>query len=108
MIVFLFNRLVNMAGVMLTVAFAAFLIFRFIGDPVELMLNEQATQEQRDALRGRLGLDRAFPLQFATFVGNAVRGDFGISYRNQQDVFQLIVERFPATLELVLVTTALS
>jgi peptide/nickel transport system permease protein len=106
--VFLLKRLLNAAGVMLTVAFLAFLIFRFVGDPVELMLNEQASQAQRDELRERLGLNKNFAMQFATFVGNAVRGDFGISYRNQQEVFTLIAERFPATFELVLVATFLS
>lgn len=108
MIAFLVKRLLDAAGVMLAVAFLAFLIFRFVGDPVELMLNEQATQAQRDELRERLGLDRGFVLQFGTFVLNAARGDFGISYRNQQEVSSLIAERFPATFELVLVATALS
>ena len=108
MLEFLAKRLLNAAGVMLAVAFIAFMIFRFVGDPVELMLNEQASQAQRDELRIRLGLDRSFLMQFLTFAGNAVRGDFGISYRNQQDVFTLISERFPATFELVLVATVLS
>lgn len=108
MLAFLIRRLLNAAGVMLTVAFFAFMIFRFVGDPVELMLNEQATQAQRDELRVRLGLDRSFPLQYASFVANAARGEFGISYRNQQDVIVLIAERLPATLELVLVATVLS
>lgn len=108
MLEFLAKRLLNAAGVMLAVAFIAFMIFRFVGDPVELMLNEQASQAQRDELRVRLGLDRGFLLQFVTFVGNVVRGDFGISYRNQQDVFSLLSERFPATFELVLVATFLS
>jgi peptide/nickel transport system permease protein len=106
--VFLLKRLLNAAAVMLAVAFLAFLIFRFVGDPVELMLNDQASQAQRDELRARLGLDKGFVLQFATFVGNALHGDFGISFHNQQDVFTLIVERFPATFELVLVATFLS
>jgi peptide/nickel transport system permease protein len=105
---FLMKRLLNAAAVMLSVAFIAFMIFRFVGDPVELMLNEQASQAQRDALRARLGLDRGFAMQYLTFVGNAARGDFGISYRNQQDVFTLLAERFPATFELVLVATFLS
>lgn len=108
MLAFLIKRVANAAGVMLTVAFLAFMIFRFVGDPVELMLNEQSTQAQRDELRVRLGLDRSFPLQFAAFVGNAARGEFGISYRNQQDVIVMIGERLPATLELVLVATVLS
>ena len=107
MLAFLIKRVLNAAGVMLTVAFLAFLIFRFVGDPVEMMLNEQASQAQRDALRTRLGLDRSFPLQYVAFVGNAVRGEFGISYRNQQDVIVLIAERLPATLELVLMATFL-
>ena len=108
MFVFLVKRLINAAGVMLAVAFIAFMIFRFVGDPVELMLNEQASQAQRDELRVRLGLDRSFLVQFGTFVLNAMRGDFGISYRNQQEVFTLILERFPATFELVLMATFLS
>lgn len=108
MLVFLAKRLLNAAGVMLTVALIAFVIFRFVGDPVELMLNEQASQAQRDELRERLGLNQNLIAQFATFVGNALRGDFGISYRNQQEVFTLIAERFPATFELVLVATVLS
>ncbi len=108
MLGFLAKRLANAVGVMLAVALIAFVIFRFVGDPVELMLNEQASQAQRDELRERLGLNRNVLMQFLTFVGNVARGDFGISYRNQQEVFTLIAERFPATLELVLVATLLS
>lgn len=96
MIVFLVKRLLNAIAVMLAVAFLAFMIFRFVGDPVELMLNEQASQAQRDELRIRLGLDKSFLIQFVTFLANAARGDFGISYRNQQDVFTLIIERIRA------------
>lgn len=108
MIAFLVKRLLNAIGVMLAVAAIAFAIFRFVGDPVELMMSEQSTQAQRDELRERLGLNRSIPAQYLTFVGNAARGDFGMSYRNQQDVFPLIAERFPATFELVIVATLLS
>ena len=108
MLIFLIKRIANAAGVMLAVAFIAFMTFKFVGDPVELMLNVQASQAQRDELRARLGLDRGFVLQFATFVGNAAKGDFGISFRNQRDVSSLIAERFPATFELVIVATVLS
>ncbi len=108
MLGFLAKRLANAVGVMLAVALIAFLIFRFVGDPVEMMLNEQASQAQRDELRERLGLNHNVLIQFLTFVGNVARGDFGISYRNQQEVFTLIAERFPATFELVLVATLLS
>ncbi len=108
MLAFLIKRTANAIFVMLSVSFIAFMIFRFVGDPVELMLNEQATQAQRDALRAKLGLDDPFIVQFTTFVKNAAQGDFGISFRNQQDVLAMIAERFPATFELVIVATLIS
>mgnify|MGYP001268697853 FL=1 len=108
MIVFLIKRLINAAMVMLVVALMAFMIFRFVGDPVQLMVNEQTTQAEKDALRDSLGLNDPFFEQFARFVGHAVQGDFGISYRNQQEVMSLIAERFPATIELVLMATIIS
>ncbi|WP_440657864.1 ABC transporter permease [Ensifer adhaerens] len=108
MIVFLIKRLANAVLVMLAVALLAFLIFRFAGDPVELMANEQMSQADRIELREKLGLNDSFLTQFGRFVGNAAQGDFGISYRNGQDVIKLIAERFPATMELALVATVLS
>ena len=108
MLAFIIKRLANAVFVMLSVTFLAFVIFRFVGDPVDQMLNEQATQEQRDDLRERLGLDKPFLVQFTSFVGRAAQGDFGISFRNQRDVLDMISERFPATFELVLVATFIS
>ena len=108
MIAFLLKRAANAAFVMLAVALLAFVIFRFFGDPVEMMVNEQATQADRAELRERLGLNDGLVTQYTRFVTSAVQGDFGISYRNQQDVMVLIKERFPATLELVLVATVIS
>ncbi|OCX61589.1 ABC transporter permease [Thioclava sp. SK-1] len=108
MIAFLLKRTANAAFVMLAVALLAFVIFRFFGDPVEMMVNEQATQADRMELRERLGLNDSFVTQYTRFVSNAAQGNFGISYRNQQDVMVLIKERFPATFELVLVATVIS
>ena len=108
MLVLVLRRLGNAVAVMLTVAFVAFTIFRLLGDPVQLMLNPQASQAERDDLRERLGLNRSPPMQFVAFVGNAARGEFGVSYRNQQSVGALIAERFPATFELVMVATVLA
>jgi peptide/nickel transport system permease protein len=73
-----------------------------VGDPVDNMLGQEATPEQREALRRDLGLDRSVVLQFATFVGNAVQGEFGLSLRQQRKVSTLIAEAFPATMELAL------
>ncbi len=100
MFAFILRRLAQALAVLLTVAFVAFMLFQFVGDPVTNMLGQDATQEQRDALRRDLGLDQPFLVQFAAFVGNAVRGDFGMSLRQSQKVSTLILERLPATLEL--------
>jgi peptide/nickel transport system permease protein len=98
--VFILRRLVQAIVVMLTVAFLAFMLFQYVGDPVTNLLGQDATQEQRDALRKDLGLDQPFPVQFGRFVGNAVKGEFGLSLRQGRKVSTLISERFPATLEL--------
>lgn len=108
MLAFIIKRLANAVFVMLSVTFLAFVIFTAVGDPVDQMLNEQATQAQRDDLRERLGLDDPFLVQYGKFVARAATGDFGISFRNQRDVMDMIGERFPATFELVLVATFIS
>jgi len=100
MLAFIVRRLVQAILVMLTVAFVAFLLFQFVGDPVAQMLGQDATPEDRARLRAELGLDQPFVVQFATFVTNAAQGDFGISLRQGRAVSTLIKERLPATLEL--------
>jgi peptide/nickel transport system permease protein len=108
MLVFVLRRLVQAVVVMLTVAFVAFMLFQYVGDPVNSLLGQDATQEQRTQLRKDLGLDQAFPVQFGHFVGNAVRGEFGLSLRQGRQVSALIAERFPATLELALAAAAIA
>lgn len=102
MLGFLVRRLVQTVLVMLFVAFASFLLFQYVGDPVTQLLGQDATAEQRDALRSDLGLDDPPPIQFFRFVGNAVQGEFGLSLRQGRKVSALIAERFPATMELAL------
>ncbi len=101
MLAFVVRRLLQAVLVMLAVALIAFAMFRFVGDPVNSMLPENATTEDRRALRAQLGLDAPIPTQFQRFVRGAIGGDFGISYRNKRPVSDLIAERLPATLELV-------
>ncbi len=103
MLVFILRRLAQALIVMLTVAFMAFMLFQYVGDPVTNLLGQDATEEQRIALRHDLGLDAPFPVQFARFVSNAAQGEFGLSLRQGRKVSTLIVERLPATLELSLV-----
>ncbi len=85
----------------LVVAFVAFGLFRFVGDPVMSMAGAEATQRDREELREQLGLNDSIPVQFVRFVANAATGDFGISYRSGRPVSNLLAERIPATLELV-------
>ena len=100
MIVFILRRLAQAILVMLSVAFIAFMLFQYVGDPVTNLLGQDATPAQRLQLRANLGLDKPFPVQFAAFVGNALHGEFGLSLRQGRKVSSLIVERFPATVEL--------
>src|SRR5262245_3347007 len=107
MLAFLLRRLAQGAIVMLTVAFLAFMLFQYVGDPVTNLLGQDATPEQRRQLRVDLGLDQPFPVQFARFIGNAVTGEFGLSLRQGRKVSTLIAERFPATLELALIAAVI-
>ena len=108
MIAFLIQRIMQSVVVMLVVAFACFVLFRFVGDPVNNMVGQETTIEDREALREKLGLNDPIPIQFGHFVIGAVQGDFGISYRLQRPVEDLIAERLPATLELVFVSAILA
>ncbi len=100
MIRFISARLANGLLVLATVSLLAFGLFNFIGDPVNNLAGENATAEEKAALRESLGLDQPLPLQYLRFVGRAVQGEFGVSYRNLEPVAQVIAARLPATLEL--------
>jgi peptide/nickel transport system permease protein len=104
MLAFILRRLGQAVIVLLTVALIAFSLFRFVGDPTNQLVSQDTTVEQRLQIRKELGLDDPFYQQFARFVGNAARFEFGLSYQVRQPVSKLIAERFPATIELALVS----
>ncbi|WP_133702787.1 ABC transporter permease [Roseateles toxinivorans] len=108
MLAFILRRMGQAILVMLTVAFVAFMIFQYVGDPVTNLLGQDATPEQRIQLRKDLGLDEPFPVQFARFIGNAVQGEFGLSLRQGRKVSTLIAERLPATMELAMTAGVLA
>jgi len=108
MFVYILRRLLQAVAVMTIVSLIAFLLFNYVGDPVNNLVGQEASFEDRQELRSRLGLDDPFLVQFGRFVTNVMRGDFGISYRMQRPVEALIIERLPATLELVLVSALLA
>lgn len=108
MLRFLLGRLANGAIVMVLVSMLSFSLFNFIGDPVSNLVGENATVNEREAMRRSLGLDQPLPLQYLRFIGRAVQGEFGVSYRNIEPVSRVIASRLPATLELSLIAAVLA
>ncbi len=104
MTAYILRRIAQSVIVMLAVGLVAFSLFRFVGDPVATMMGQEASQADRAELRDRLGLNDPVFIQFASYMARAATGDFGISYRLQQPVLELIVSRLPATLELALIS----
>ncbi len=100
MFVFILRRLIQAVIVMIAVAFIAFMLFQYVGDPVVFLLGQDAKPDQIAKLRSDLGLDQPFFVQFWHFLINAVQGEFGLSLRQGAKVSRLLGERFPATLEL--------
>ena len=105
---FILRRLFQAIIVMVSVAFIAFLLFQYVGDPVVFLLGQDATPEQIRQLRADLGLDQPFFVQFWHFLVNAAQGEFGLSLRQGATVSRLLGERFPATFELALVAAVLA
>jgi len=108
MIFYIINRILQSIAVMLVTAFVCFILFNYVGDPINNMVGQETTIQDREALREQLGLNDPTVVQFFRFLRNAAQGDFGISYRLQRPVKDLIPERLPATLELVFASAVLS
>ena len=81
MVMILARRVMQAVLVLLLVALISFTIFRFVGDPVENILGQEATVQDRNEMIARMGLDDPVPVQYARFVWKALHFDFGISYR---------------------------
>jgi peptide/nickel transport system permease protein len=105
---FIISRILQAIPVMLVVGFLAYALFAFVGDPVTIMLGQDHTEAQRQALVHQLGLDQPFFVQYAKFMLAALHGNFGISFRLAQPVASLIAERLPATLELAFTASVLA
>ncbi|MBV9116659.1 MAG: ABC transporter permease [Acetobacteraceae bacterium] len=100
MLAFAITRLLQAVPVLLVVALISFAMFKYVGDPVTVMLGQDFTEAQRAAVVHQLGLDQPFIVQYAKYIWAVLHGNFGISYRLTQPVAGLIAERLPATLEL--------
>lgn len=106
----LIERLVGILPVLLGVSVIVFLMISLTpGDPVQLMLGDsRSSPEQEAALRRDMGLDRPIHERFFLFLGNAVRGEFGLSFFHRRPVIDVIGERLPATIELTLAALLLA
>ena len=102
MLAYSIRRLFEAVIVMITVAALAFILFRFVGDPVNQLVGQDATLAERNQIRQELGLDEPVPVQFGRFLWKAAQLDFGTSYQVKQPVATVFAARFPATFELAL------
>jgi peptide/nickel transport system permease protein len=108
MIAFVIRRLFQALLVMVVVGLIAFTLFRFVGDPVNQMVGIETSAAEREAIREQLGLNEPVLIQFAHFLWNALHFNFGASYQFKKPVIELLGERFPATMELAIVSAMFS
>lgn len=94
------RRLIQVIPVLFIIITIVFVLMYVSGDPVILMLPEDATQEEIDSLRKALNLDKPFYVQYGTFIWNVLHGDFGNSFRYNQDALTLVLEKLPVTFQL--------
>ncbi len=105
---FLARRLLQTVAVFLVISAVIFSLLILTGDPIELLLPPAAGPDQIQAMRTTLGLDQPWYVQYLKFLRNAVRGDLGTSFYFGEPAIRLVLERLPASLELVLWTMLLS
>lgn len=108
MLFFVLKRLVQSIFVMLAVSLLAFMLFRYVGDPVAVMVGQETSIEDQERLREDLGLNRPVIVQYVEFIRKLSIGEFGFSYRTRQPIGQMILDRLPATLELGFISLLVS
>jgi len=105
---FLIGRLLQMLGVFLVISLVIFMLLVFTGDPIELLLPPAAGIDQVKALEVQLGLDQPWWVQYGRFLRSALRGDLGTSFYFNEPAIRLVLQRLPASLELVVWTMLVS
>ena len=109
MAAYLVRRLLFSVVILWGAVTIVFVVLRLVpADPAVLILGSDATQEEIDALRAEMGLDRSIVAQYGIFLGDMVQGDFGDSYRQQTDAMGLVLERLPATIELAVAALSIA
>ncbi|MEQ8965606.1 MAG: ABC transporter permease [Azospirillaceae bacterium] len=104
----LVNRALHAIATMVVMALFAFALMNTLGDPVQNMAGPEFSAADREALRAELGLDDPVIVRFASFLADAARGDLGMSFQYRRPVVDLLMERLPGTLELVIIAAGIS
>ena len=102
MTVFIIRRLMQSVLVVFVMSFLVFGGVNLVGDPVEMMVSDEADQEERERVIRSMGLDKPWYVQYGLFVANAAQGDLGKSFVYGEQALGIIVQRMPATFELAL------
>jgi len=106
---FIIIRIFHSILALLAISMIIFFLARISGDPIEMLLPIEATDEEFEQVRAAWGLDKPLPVQYITYLGNVLRGNFGQSIKWQgEDALSLVLERFPATLELAFLSLGVS
>src|SRR5947207_14479891 len=105
---FIVRRLLYSVVTLLILSMTIFLIVRLTGDPVALMAEASARPEDLDRIRQQWGLDRSWPVQYATFMENVFKGELGRSFNYRMPVSELYFQRLPNSLTLGLAATLIS
>ncbi len=100
MTVFIIRRLTQAVAVVFLMSLLVFTGVFMIGDPVEMLVADDADEEDREMVMRNLGLDQPYHIQYYRFLASALRGNLGDSFVFEEPALQLILERMPATLEL--------
>jgi ABC-type dipeptide/oligopeptide/nickel transport system permease component len=101
---YLTKRLIHSVIIIIGISLAVFMLARLTGDPVSLMVGFDTSKEDREILRKEMGLDRPLFVQYALFLKEAMRGNFGKSIRYEEPATRLVIERIPATIRLLVLT----
>jgi peptide/nickel transport system permease protein len=101
---YLTKRLIHSVIIVFGISLAVFMLSRLTGDPVSLMVGFDTSKEDREILTKEMGLDKPLFVQYAFFLKDAVRGNFGKSIRYEEPATRLVIERIPATIRLLALT----
>jgi peptide/nickel transport system permease protein len=97
---YLVSRIVQAIVTLWLLTLVAFVMARLSGNPLDVLLDARATEEDRAAMAQVLGLDRSLPVQYAIYLRDVAHGDFGTSFKTRRSALSTVMERLPWTLEL--------